>query len=82
MDLEIFDTLAKYLIAYPRSYLLHFSDDLLVGDASIDSIVVGCEGGMSEREIESFNGRIVGLDTPMILRSETAVCAVASKLLI
>ncbi len=49
----------------------------------IETVAVGCEGGFSQREIELFDEkRVVGIDSNLILRSETAVSALAAKLII
>ena len=55
----------------------------LSSEISIDTIVVGCEGGMTEDEVALFAPqRVIGFDTPLVLKSESAVCAVASKVLL
>jgi len=49
----------------------------------IETLLVGAEGGFSEEERDLIaREKIVGLDTLLILKSESAVCAVASKLLV
>jgi len=84
MELEIFETLGSFLIRYPESYMLNFSDqsvDEMKDD--IGTIVVGCEGGFSDDEINTFDyNKIVGFSTPLVLKSESAVCAVAAKILL
>ncbi len=46
-------------------------------------MIIGCEGGFGEAETALFEAKnILGLDSPLILKSESAVCAVAVKLLI
>ena len=45
--------------------------------------MVGCEGGLTEDEIALFSSeKTVGFDTPLVLKSESAVCAVAGKILL
>lgn len=83
MILELYDDLQDYLRDYPQSYLLNFSDTTLSSSNSVESIVIGCEGGVTERELSFFTQEyIIGLDTPLILKSESATCAVASKILL
>ena len=49
----------------------------------IKTIVIGCEGGFSNNERENFDKDfIVGFDSNLILRSETAVLAVCSKIIL
>jgi 16S rRNA (uracil1498-N3)-methyltransferase len=75
----LFDFLAKY----PNSYLLDFSNNNFSSDMKIDSIVIGCEGGFSKDERALFkNDKILGFDTSLILKSETAAIAIASKILL
>jgi 16S rRNA (uracil1498-N3)-methyltransferase len=82
MRLEPIDSLEEFLNQNPNAIALNFSNKLLDGDSDIDTIVVGCEGGFTEQEIALFGDNIVGLDSPLILKSESAVCAVASKILL
>jgi len=83
MTLETEESLASFLKVYPETYLLNFSQKYLSSAASIETIVIGCEGGLTDTECALFDaGRVVGLDTPLILRSESAVTSVASLLLL
>ncbi len=83
MEFDEVASLEEFIKNYPHSYMLNFSDTTLPSDMDIETIVVGCEGGFSESEITLFDkDRIVGLDTPMILRSESATVSVASLVLL
>jgi len=84
MQLEIIETLQLFLQKYPQSYMLNFSEKSIESiKEDIETILIGCEGGFSEEEISLFDQeKIVGFATPLVLKSETAVCAVAAKLLI
>lgn len=73
----------KDLSVYTEAYMLNFSQILIDEVKDIQTIFIGCEGGFSKNEVESFNkDRIVGLNSNLILRSETAVTAVAAKILL
>lgn len=49
----------------------------------IKTLVIGCEGGFSEEERSLFNKEnIVGFNSSMILRSETAIISSSSKILL
>ena len=49
----------------------------------IKTLVIGCEGGFSNKERETFNkDNIVGFNSNLILRSETAIISAASKILL
>ena len=83
MQFEIAKTLDDFLSANPESYLLNFSQEHLCSNMDIETIVVGCEGGLTADEVALFEqSRVVGLDTPLILKSESAVVAVAARLII
>lgn len=83
MALDTAKSLKTFLAENPQSYLLNFSDNTLGKEISPDTIVVGCEGGFTEDEIALFSSeKTVGFDTPLVLKSESAVCAVAGKILL
>jgi 16S rRNA (uracil1498-N3)-methyltransferase len=84
MEFETAENLKHFLIQYPEAKMVHFSDHKLNdGDTKIETVVVGCEGGFSEEEVTLFSPEnIIGFDTPLVLKSESAVCAVAAKILL
>jgi len=83
MQLEMAEDLPHFLADYPQSKMLNFSESNFIGGTVVDTIVIGCEGGFHEDEVALFGTEnIVGLDTLLVLKSESAVCAVASKLLL
>ena len=83
MQLEISENLPQFLAKYPQSKMLNFSEDNFIGSTAVDTIVIGCEGGFHEDETALFKDEdIAGFDTPLVLKSESAVCAVAAKILL
>jgi len=83
MQMDTAESLKVFLAENPQSYLLNFSEHTLSSEVSIDTIVVGCEGGMTEDEVALFTPqKVIGFDTPLVLKSESAVCAVAAKILL
>jgi len=83
MQIEKIATLKEFVDRYPDSYMLNFSPHKLSVDHQIETIVVGCEGGFTNEEIEMIDSdRVVSFDTPLILRSESAVSAISSKILL
>ena len=83
MQLEMADDLETFLDKYPHSKMLNFSENNFISNEGVDTIVIGCEGGFHEEEIALFDkNNIVGFDTPLVLKSESAACAVASKILL
>ena len=83
MKLFLMEDLNSFLEKNEDAVMLNFSDKMLCEDSNIGTFIVGCEGGFTESEVALFKSKnIIGLDTPLILKSESAVCAVASKLLL
>ena len=83
MKLEMADNLETFLEKYPQSKMLNFSENNFVSNIDIDTIVIGCEGGFHEDEVGLFKvENVIGFNTPLVLKSESAVCAVASKVLL
>jgi len=74
MKFEIFDSIKSYFKEYPDSAILDFGGKPIECKDGVKSILVGCEGGFSDEERELFKNRpIFTLNTPLILRSESAV---------
>lgn len=83
IQFEVFKSLDEYLKSYPNAYMFNFSPQHVDEVNGIEYIVVGCEGGFSQREIALFSEKqIVGIDSNLILRSETAVTTLAAKLIV
>jgi 16S rRNA (uracil1498-N3)-methyltransferase len=67
----------------PLTVVFDFCDEVFDGSGDIHTVLIGSEGGFSEAERTLLQKqKIVRLDTPMILRSETAATAIASKILL
>jgi len=80
---ETFKTLESFLNEYPDTIVLDFCDEVLGCENDVQTVLIGCEGGFSEDErIKVTKLKRFRLDTPMILRSESAAMAIASKVLI
>ncbi len=83
MELEIVQSVEEFLVRYPQSVIIDFSENILSCDEVIESFLVGPEGGFSEAEREQFMQKSVfGLKSCNILRSETAVVGVCAKMMI
>lgn len=81
IELEVIKSLKEALSRYENIVLIDFSDNYIDCADNIQRAFIGPEGGFSEDEREYFT-LIKGLDTKMILRSESAAVAVASKVLV
>ncbi len=82
IKLEIINSLEEFLKLYPNAKILNFSKNYILSK-DMDSILIGCEGGFTKDELSLFNSKdIIGLNTEMILKSESAICAIASNILL
>jgi len=83
MKLDTNDSLEDFLVEYPQTVMLNFSETFLEKESTVDTVLIGCEGGFTADEVALFKSQnIMGLDTPLILKSESAVCAVGAKILL
>ena len=83
VSLEMGDSLESFIKENPNTKMLNFSKNNFVSSTVFDTIVIGCEGGFSDEEVGLFEAvDIVGFDTPLVLKSETAAVAVVSKVLL
>lgn len=82
IKLEECNSLDSFLKQNPDTYIFNFSTNSIdKAKENIKTIVIGCEGGFSNKEIEKFSqDKIVGIDSNLILRSETGVVTLASKI--
>jgi 16S rRNA (uracil1498-N3)-methyltransferase len=75
-------TLSAFLKEHSDAVIFDFGGESLGSDEEIDTVVIGCEGGFDESERKLFiDYRIRLFPSPMILRSETAAVAIASRIL-
>lgn len=82
MEYEILGSVSDYFDKYTKSIIVDFSDNFIEDTSNIESLLVGPEGGFSDKERIEFKGRTVfGLKTQNILKSETAVVGICAKLL-
>lgn len=83
IKLEFADSLEEFLENYPEAYMFNFSKNNISDFKNdIKTIIIGCEGGFSQEEVSDFDeSKIVGVNSSLILRSETAVISVASHIL-
>lgn len=83
MEFQMMDNIDTFVARYPKSIVLDFCDRVFDDSADTSHVIIGTEGGFSEREQTLFEAlRARRLDTPMILRSETAAVAISAKILL
>jgi 16S rRNA (uracil1498-N3)-methyltransferase len=83
VEFDTFKNIKEFIKAYPDAKVFDFCKNVLEDNSDIKTVLIGCEGGFSkeERTILSTQDNF-RLNTPMVLRSESAVLAVASKVLL
>ena len=83
MEFSLFKSLDMFFNEHPECVVLDFCDEVLSCEDKVETVLIGCEGGFSESERQSLEKhKRFRLDTPMILRSESAAIAIASKVLV
>jgi len=83
MEFDTYKNISSFVQEFPDTKVFDFSDTVLQGKSDFQRVLIGCEGGFSPVEKELLKSQdVFRLDTPMILRSESAVMAVASKILL
>ena len=81
MELELMESLEGVVQRYGDVVLIDFCEEKLKSADNISRALIGPEGGVSEDERKRFE-KILGLDTPLVLRSETAAVGVSAKVLL
>ena len=83
MEFDTYKNIQSFLSEYPETKVFDFTDNILEEDADFSQILIGCEGGFSPSEKELFEPKnVFRLKTDMVLRSESALMAVSSKILL
>lgn len=80
MEFEIYKSLDEFLKIYDNAAALNFGGENLQNHKD-QTLIIGPEGGFSSDELAKFK-RKFGLNTPNILRSQTAIIVAASKILL
>lgn len=82
IEFDTYKNIAAFIDEFPDTKVFDFSDKILENSDDFKRVLIGCEGGFSKEEKELLKSKeVFRLNTPMILRSESAVMAVASKIL-
>lgn len=82
IEFDTYKNIQSFIKEFPDTKVLDFCDKVLENSDNFQRVLIGCEGGFSKDEKEFLKQQeVFRLDTPMVLRSESAVMAVASKIL-
>jgi len=83
VEFDMYKNIKDFIKDFPDTKVFDFCDNTLQNSADFETVLIGCEGGFSKDEKELlYSLEVFKLDTPMVLRSESAVMAVASKILL
>ena len=83
MEFDTYKNIAAFISEFPDTKVFDFCDNILESNADFQTVLIGCEGGFSLDERELLKSQeVFRLNTPMVLRSESAVMAVASKIIL
>jgi len=84
MEFALCKNLQDFIEAYPETKVFDFCENILTSERDdFTTVLIGCEGGFSETERELLaNQERFRLNTPMVLRSESAAVAVAAKIIL
>ncbi len=84
IKLEVSQNIEQFIKENEDAYFLDFSTVCIDNKKDeIKTIIIGCEGGFSKKEREKFNiENVVGFNSNLILRSETAILSAGAKILL
>ena len=83
MQFNIYKNITSFIKEFPATKVFDFTEKTLEEKADFKTVLIGCEGGFSKEEKELLTTQeVFRLNTPMVLRSESAVMEVASKILL
>ncbi len=83
MEFDNCKNIQEFITKYPDTKVFDFCDNILNNADDFKTILIGCEGGFSSDEKEFLKSqKVFRLNNPMVMRSESAVMAVASKILL
>ncbi len=83
MEFEQLQSLEEAVQRYDNLVYLDFGDTMFKGTEAIERVLVGCEGGFTDAErLLLASQQKCCFNTPMVLRSESAVCTIATQILL
>ena len=83
MEFDICKNIESFIEENPDTKVFDFTNKTLECESNFQTVLIGCEGGFSPKEKALLSAlEVFRLNTPMILRSESASVAVASRILL
>ncbi|MDF1883714.1 16S rRNA (uracil(1498)-N(3))-methyltransferase [Sulfurimonas sp. SAG-AH-194-C21] len=83
MTFDTYKNISTFIDEFPDTKVFDFTQNILQDSSDFKRVLIGCEGGFSVKEKEFLKRQeVFRLNSSMVLRSESAVMAVASKILL
>ena len=83
MTFDTYKNIATFIDEFPDTKVFDFTQNILQDSSDFKRVLIGCEGGFSENEKNFLESQdVFRLNSKMVLRSESAVMAVTSKILL
>ena len=83
IEFDRYKSIKEFIGEFPDTKVFDFCEKTLKDTIDFKRVLIGCEGGFSQNEREFLKTQdSFRLDSPMVLRSESAVVAVASKIIL
>lgn len=83
MNFDTYKNITSFIQEFPDTKVFDFTQNILQDSSDFKRVLIGCEGGFSANEKKFLESQeVFRLNSKMVLRSESAVMAVASKILL
>jgi len=83
IEFDTYKNVQDFIEVHPKTKVFDFTETTLDDYEEVSTVLIGCEGGFSQSEQVFLQTQdVFRLKTSMVLRSESAVMAVASKVLL
>jgi 16S rRNA (uracil1498-N3)-methyltransferase len=83
MEFATIESVEMFVLQNPDVKVFDFCDNVLTQNAKFQTVLLGCEGGFSPEEKQFLaQQEVFRLQTPMVLRSESAALAISAKILL
>jgi 16S rRNA (uracil1498-N3)-methyltransferase len=80
---DMFKNIEDFIKEFPDTKVFDFTQKTIDDYSDIKTVLIGCEGGFSPKERELLKKQeVFRLNTPMVLRSESAAMAIAAKVIL
>lgn len=83
MSFDTYKSIEVFLQEFPDTQIFDFCEQTLSNSENIQRVLIGCEGGFSEKERALFKSEnVFRFESTNVLRSESAALGIAAKVLL